>query len=341
MKISDRKIGKGGACFIVAEIGINHDGDVDLAKKLVDKAKEAGADAVKFQTFKTDKFLSKNIKVPKHVGSTKSFFEMLRKLELSEEEHYEISKYCENKEIIFISTPLDYESVDLLDNVGVPAFKIASCDLDNLPFLKYVSKKGKPIILSTGMGTLGEVDEAIQMIYSTGNKDLVLLHCISAYPPKIEDINLKAMETLEKSFHLPVGFSDHSVGVTIPLAAVALGACVVEKHFTLDKNMEGPDHAISADPRELTELIRGIRIIEKALGDGIKIPTNDEVEMQRSFRKSLVAKVDISRGTMIREDMLEIKRPGTGLTPKYMDLILGRIAKRDIKKDSIVSFEDV
>ena len=341
VKIGDRYIGEEEPCFIIAEAGVNHNGDINLAKKLIDVAKDAGADTVKFQTFKTERFLSKNIVVPKHVKSTESLFDTIRKLELSEEGHYELSKYCKRKGIIFMSTPMDNNSVDLLDNIGVPVFKVASSDLDNLPLLDYIAKKEKPIILSTGMGTIGEVGEAVEVIKSNGNDDIIILHCVSTYPPRVEDVNLRAINTLRDAFKLPVGYSDHTIGINIPLAAVVIGAKVIEKHLTLDKKMEGPDHAVSADPADLKNLIAGIREIEKSFGTGVKSPSKDEIEMKKSFRKSVVAGVDIKKGETITPEMLSIKRPGTGISPKYFDFIVGRKAERDINKDELLSFKDI
>ena len=341
VKIGDRNIGDGEPCFIIAEAGVNHNGSIELAKELIDAAKDAGVDAVKFQTFKTENLLSKNIVVPKHVGSKESLFDTIRGLELSEEAHYVLSKYCKQKGIVFMSTPMDNNSVDLLEDIGVPVFKVASCDLDNLPLLKYISKTEKPIILSTGMGSISEVGEAIEVIKSNGNADIILLHCVSAYPPKVEDVNLRAMETLRTAFKLTVGYSDHTIGINIPLAAVALGAKVIEKHFTLDKNMEGPDHAVSADPDDLERLVSGIREIEESFGTGLKVPSKDEIEMRRSFRKSIVAITDIKKGATIMPEMLSLKRPGTGISPKYFDFIAGRKAERDINKDVLLTFKDI
>ena len=341
VKIGDRYIGEEEPCFIIAEAGINHNGSIDLAKKLIDVAKDARADAVKFQTFTTEGLLSKNIVVPKHIESRESLFETIRKLELSEEEHYELSEYCNQKGIIFMSTPMDHHSVDLLDDIGVPVFKIASCDLDNLPLLKYIAKKGRAIILSTGMGTISEVGEAVEMIKSNGNDDIILLHCVSAYPPKVEEVNLRAINTLRDAFKLPVGYSDHTIGINIPLAAVAMGAKMIEKHFTVDKKMEGPDHAVSADPVDLKNLVSGIRELEKSFGTGVKTPSKDEIEMRKSFRKSIVAGVNIKKGETITPEMLSIKRPGTGISPKYFDFIVGKTVKKDITKDELLSFKDV
>lgn len=340
VKIGEKKIGDNQPVFIIAEAGINHNGDIKIAKRMIDSAVETRVNAIKFQTFKTERFLSKNIVEPKHMKSRESLFETIRKLELSEEDHYELSGYCKQKGIIFMSTPMDDKSVDLLDDIGVPVFKVASCDLDNLPLLKYIARKGKPILLSTGMGTISEVGEAVEVIKSNENENIILLHCVSVYPPKVEDVNLKAMETLKNAFKFPVGYSDHTIGINVPLAAVAMGAKAIEKHFTLDKKMKGPDHAVSADPDELKSLISGIRDIEKAFGVGIKVPSEDEIEMKKSFRKSIVASTDIRKGETITDEKLSIKRPGTGISPKYFNFIVGKKAKRDINKDDLINKED-
>jgi len=340
IEIGNKLVGEEEPCFIIAEAGVNHNGDAELAMQLIDAAKDAGADAVKFQTFKTENLLSKNIVVPKHVESKESLFDTIRGLELSEEAHYTLSKYCKQKGIVFMSTPMDNNSVDLLEGIGVPVFKVASCDLDNLPLLKYISKTEKPIILSTGMGSISEVGEAVEVLKSNGNSDIILLHCVSAYPPKVEDVNLRAMETLRNAFKLTVGYSDHTIGINIPLAAVALGAKVIEKHFTLDKNMEGPDHAVSADSDDLERLVFGIREIEESFGTGVKVPSKDEIEMRRSFRKSIVAIANIKKGATITPEMLSVKRPGTGISPKYFDFIAGRKAERNLSKDDLITMDD-
>lgn len=339
IKIASKLIGEGEPCFIVAEVGINHNGDLRIAKKLVDAAKDAGADAIKFQTYITKDFLSKNVITPTHVKE--SIFDLLKRLELSVGDYRKLAEYSKRKGIIFMSTPLDYSSVDLLHELRVPVFKVASCDLNNLPLIKYIAKKHKPMIISTGMGNMGEIEEAIAVVRAQGNNDIILLHCVSVYPPKPEEVNLKAMDTMYKAFQVPTGYSDHALGIHISLAAVARGAKVIEKHFTLDKKMEGPDQELSADPAEFKQLVAGIREIEKSLGTGIKFASKDEVSMKQAFRRSIVANLDISAGTTVRERMLAFKRPGTGLEPKYADLIIGKKAICDIKADDFLKFEDV
>jgi len=341
VKIGDGLIGDGSPCFIIAEAGVNHNGDVNLAKKLIDAAKKARADAVKFQTFKAENVVTKNAEKADYQKETTgrgSQYEMIKKLELSEDDFRELAEYARERNITFLSSPFCKESVDLLDEIGVPAFKIASGEITNFPLLKHVSSKGKPIILSTGMATLGEIEEALKAIRSGGVKDIILLHCVTSYPAKIEDVNLKAIQTLKCAFKLPVGFSDHTMGIAIPVAAVALGACVIEKHLTLDRKMLGPDHKASLEPHEFKEMVKAIRNAEKALGDGIKKPTEEE-RIKKVARRSIVAKVSIPKGAVITTDMLDAKRPGTGISPKYMDIIVGRVARVNIKRGEIISWK--
>ena len=338
IRIEDKLIGEEEPCFIIAEAGVNHNGSVELAKKLIDAAKDAGADAVKFQTFKTENVVVKDAQKAEYQKETTgegSQYEMIKKLELTEEDFRELADYAEKKDIMFLSSPFDKESVDLLHELDVPAFKVGSGEITNLPLLRYIAKKEKPIILSTGMSTLGEIEEALDVIRSEGVEDIILLHCVSNYPARIEDVNLRAMGTLKQAFKLPVGFSDHTLGITAPIAAVALGACVIEKHFTLDRNLPGPDHKASLEADELKEMVKAIREVEKALGDGIKRPTKEEEEIKKVARRSIVAKVDISKGAIITEDMLDVKRPGTGIEPKYLKFIIGRKTKEDIKRMSL------
>lgn len=346
IKIGNKLIGEERPCFIIAEIGVNHNGKIDLAKKLIDKAKEVGADAVKFQTFKAEDLVIKKAKTE---------YEMLKKLEIKEKDFGELKKYCDKKNIIFLSTPHTNEAIDFLEPL-VPAYKVGSGDLTNLPFLKKVAQKKKPIILSTGMATLKETEEAVETILPI-NKELILLHCTTNYPCPPEEVNLTAMETMEKRFNLAVGYSDHTEGIQVALDAVILGARIIERHFTLDKNLIGPDHKASLEPKELKEMITEIRNIEKArggektkyffirkseaLGDGIKKPVQSELKIGKIVRKSIIAADDIKKGTEIKESMLVIKRPGTGIQPKYLNKIIGKKAKKNIKKDSLIKFKDL
>ena len=329
--------------FIIAEAGVNHNGSIELAKQLIDVAAKARADAVKFQTFIAEEVV--NTDAPKAeyqkrtTDTSESQLEMIRKLELSKEDHRELMDYAKNKNIMFLSTPFDNRSVDLLVELGVPLIKISSGDITNHPFLKFIAKKGLPIIISTGMSTLEEVAEAVSVIKEAGCKDLTLLHCTSNYPARVEDCNLLAMKTMADAFDVPVGYSDHTPGIYVPLAAAAMGVCVIEKHFTLDKNLPGPDHRASLEPAELEEMVREIRNVEKALGSSVKAPAESELEVRDVARRSIVAKVDIPAGTVITDDILAFKRPDVGVSPKNMDKIIGRTSISDIKKDSLINFK--
>jgi len=331
-------------CFIIAEAGVNHNGDINIAKKLVDKAKEAGVDAIKFQTFRAENLVTKEAPKAEYQKETTgdgSQFEMLKKLELSLEDHIILKKYCEEKGIMFISTPFDFESVDLLEKTDVSLYKVSSGDLTNLPLLSYIANKNKPIILSTGMANLGEVEEAVETISKAGNDRTILLHCTSNYPTAYEEVNLRAMLTMKEAFKLPVGYSDHTIGIEIPIAAVALGAKVIEKHFTLDRNMKGPDHRASIEPDELKIMVRSIRNIELAMGDGIKRCNKSEENTKSVARKSIVANRNINKDEIITINDVSFKRPEQGLKPKYIDLIIGKKARRNIYRDEFITFEDI
>ena len=344
IKIGNKLIGEDEPCFVIAEAGVNHNGSVELAEKLIDTAKDAGADAVKFQTFKAGNVVTKTAeKAEYQKGTTKkgSQYDMIKELELTEKDFKKLAEYAKKTGILFLSSPFDRESVDLLDEIGVSAYKVASGEITNFPLLKYIVEKDNPIILSTGMATLGEIEDAVRVIEKAGVGDIVLLHCVTSYPAKVEDINLRVIETLKHAFKLPVGFSDHTLGITVPIAAVSIGAVVIEKHFTLDKNLPGPDHKASLEPDELKEMVAAIRDVEKALGDGIKQPTETEEEIKKVARRSVVAKVDIPEGAIIKEDMLDVKRPGTGIEPKYWQYISGMRAKKDINKDEIITWKTI
>jgi N,N'-diacetyllegionaminate synthase len=341
VKLGDRVIGDGHPTFIIAEAGINHNGDINLAKKLIDVAKEARVDAVKFQTFRADELVSRKSLKAKHIEGEASFFEMVKRLELGREDFKKIAEYARRRDIIFLSTPLGEDSVDMLYDLGVPAYKIASGDITNIPLLKYIAQKKLPVILSTGMSTLGEIEEALDTIYSAGNEEVVLLHCVASYPTPLEEVNLRVMETLRQAFQVPVGFSDHTTSTIVPVAAVASGASVIEKHFTLDKNLAGPDHKASASPDELKLIVEGIREAEMVSGSPVKKPTKSEEETKAAFRRSIVAKVDIPKGTKITREMLATKRPGTGIPPKFIGLVMSRNAVKDISSDELINWEDV
>lgn len=328
IKIGNKYIGEGQSVFIIAEAGVNHNGSLKLAKKMIDAAKSSGADAVKFQTFKAEDLMAEK-------GAR---FKMLKKLELNQNGFKTLSDYCKKKNIMFLSTAFDSKSADFLYRLGVPAFKIASGELTNTPLLLQIANYHKPIILSTGMATLKEVREAVKAIYSTGNKKLILLHCTSNYPTRHEDVNLKAMDTLKKEFNVAVGYSDHTEGIEVPIAAVTMGACVIEKHLTMDKGLPGPDHKVSLEPDEFKDMVNAIRNIEKIMGDGIKVPRQSELEIKKIARKSIVASRDIPMGTRLSMDMLSVKRPGKGIEPKYLNRIIGKQLKVDIEKDRVFTW---
>lgn len=330
--------------FIIAEAGVNHNGDLETAKRLVDAAVVAGADAVKFQTFVPEEVVTGSAeKAPYQKanmsGGQETQLDMIRRLALSKEDFRTLKAYCDRAGIMFLSTPFDYYSVDLLDELGVPLFKIPSGELVNDRFLRYVAARGKPLIISTGMATLGEVEEALGVVQDAGAREITLLHCTSAYPASYEEVNLRAIITLQHAFGLPVGYSDHTPGTEVAVAAVALGARVIEKHFTLSRSMEGPDHKASLEPDELAAMVRAIRNVERALGDGRKRPSPGEQDVMRAARRSLVAACDIAKGEMITEEKLAIKRPGTGIPPKMWCLVVGRRARVDIPADTVLTWD--
>lgn len=334
----------GKKCFIIAEAGVNHNGSLDLAKKLVDVAKIAGVDAVKFQTFKAEDVVTKSAGMAeyqkKNTGKNESQLEMIKKFELSYKDFLELKKYCDNKKIVFLSTPHTQDAVDFLDSI-MPLYKIGSGDLTNLLFLKKVANKKKLIILSTGMANILEVKKAIETIKNCGNNQIIILHCTTNYPCPAEEVNLKAMITLQKEFNLPVGYSDHTEGILASIMAVSMGACVLEKHFTLDKNLSGPDHKASLNPQELKEMVLAVRSVEKFLGNGVKKPTKSEEKIKKIVRKSIVAKIDIKKGQKISLENIAFKRPGTGISPEFASNIIGKTVKKDIKKEELISWEKV
>ena len=340
VEISKKLIGPGQPVFVIAEAGVNHNGDLKMARALIDVAVDAGADAVKFQTFRADQLATPDAPKAEYqlqtTGDSESQLEMLRRLELSAEAHRELQSYCHERGIIFLSTPFDEEAVDLLDELGVPAFKISSGDLTNSPLLEYVASKGKPVILSTGMSELSELIEAVSVLNTAGCENPVLLHCVSSYPTDAAEVNLRAMQTLRSAFDVPVGFSDHTKGIDVALAAVALGACVIEKHFTLDRTLPGPDHRTSLEPAELRELVRSIRRVETALGSGRKVPTAKEIETAKVARRSLVAARDIPAGAKLEREMVVMRRPGTGMSPAMLQSLLDRRVKGDIAAGTLL-----
>ena len=345
LDINGRMVGPGYPCFIIAEAGVNHNGDLGLAKQLVDVAVQAGADAVKFQTFKAERIVTRDApkaEYQKRTSNTaESQFDMLRRLELSPQTHHELKAYCEDRSILFMSSPFDEGSADLLASMDVAVFKIPSGEITNLPFLAHVARKGRAMIVSTGMAYLSEVETAVRAIREAGNWHLVLLHCVSNYPADPADVNLRAMQTMSAAFSVPVGYSDHTPGIEVPLAAVALGACVVEKHVTLDRSLPGPDHRVSLEPEELGAMVRGIRIVEAALGHGRKEPAASEANTAAVARKSLVAARDLPAGSKLTEDMIDILRPGTGLPPAMRQYLAGRTLLVDVSTGSFFSLEMV
>lgn len=328
--------------FIIAEAGVNHNGRLDLALKLVDAAKAAGADAVKFQTFKTEAVITRKAGKAAYqrqtTGGGQTQFDMVRKLELSFEDFRRIAAHCAKKRIAFVSTPCDPQSVDLLKQLKVPFFKIGSAEVTNIPFLQHAARQRVPIVLSTGMSTLAEVKEAVSAIRRAGHKDLALLHCVTEYPAPAAQMNLAAMHTLHKAFKVPVGLSDHTLGVHIAVAAVALGARIIEKHLTLDKSMTGPDHKASLNPVEFRQMVTSIREVESALGDGKKRPAACELKNIDVVRRSVVAACAISKNTRITEQMIAFKRPGTGIAPKSWRQVIGRRAAKNIQEDDVLQW---
>jgi len=345
IRIQNKLIGEGEPTFIIAEAGVNHNGDVELAKKMVDVAKEAGADVVKFQTFSAEKLVTKDASMAsyqsKNTGIEQSQQEMLKKLELNYEDFDELKKYCDKKEIIFLSTPHTEDAADYLDRL-LPAFKIGSGDLTNIPYLEKIAKKGKAMILGTGMGTLDEVQYAVNTVRSQGNDKIIILHCTTNYPCPYEEVNLKVINTLkQKVSNCAIGYSDHTLGILASLAAVAMGAAVIEKHFTVDKSLPGPDHRSSIDSDELSQLVSSIRRLETLFGSSDKKPTKSEQKIMKLVRKSIIATMDVPKDTVLTEEMLTIKRPGTGIQPKDVNKIIGKKTKSFIRKDQVINFEDI
>lgn len=326
--------------FIIAEAGVNHNGNIEIAKKLVDTAVTSGADAVKFQTFKAENLVCRNARKADYQMETtdqeESQFDMLKKLELTPEMHEQLIDYCRQKGIMFLSTPFDIDSLHYLIRCGIGIIKIPSGEITNYPFLREIGRTGKKIIISSGMSTLDEVRDAVKVLKDSGSSDITVLHCNTEYPTPFADVNLRAMITMKEKLGVTVGYSDHTQGIEIPIAAAALGASVIEKHFTLDKNMEGPDHKASLEPDELYAMVHAIRNIESAIGDGKKNPSESEKKNIGIVRKSIVAKCDIDAGEVFTEDNLTTKRPGTGLSPMCWEQVIGSRAKRNFSKDDLI-----
>tara|TARA_R110002095_G_scaffold103660_2_gene90862 strand:+ start:1116 stop:2126 length:1011 start_codon:yes stop_codon:yes gene_type:complete len=331
--------------FIIAEAGVNHNGSVETAKKMIDAAVESGADAIKFQTFKTEKLVCKSAPQAEYQkknstanGGDDSQFTLLKKLEINRDAHRELFDYCRQTGIVFISTPFDLESVELLSALGLEMIKVPSGEITNYPYLKKVGRTFGKVILSTGMADLGEIEDALGILIESGvdRKNITVLHCNTEYPTPIQDVNLRAMLTIRDAFGVNVGYSDHTLGIEVSIAATALGATVIEKHFTLDKNMEGPDHSASLEPDELMMLVRGIRNTEKSLGSSLKKPSASESKNKSIVRKSIVASQFIRKGETFTEENLCVKRPGTGISPMNWDDMINQVARRDYFEDEII-----
>ena len=329
--------------FIIAEAGVNHNGSTEFAKKLIDVAVEAGVDAVKFQTYKAEKLVSKNTKKAQYQkenmdSNDDSQFNMLKKLELDADTHHELIEYCNSKNIMFLSTPFDHDSIEMLDNLGLKIFKIPSGEITNLPYLRHIGSLEKKVILSTGMADMGEIEDALDILINAGTlkKNITVLHANTMYPTPMEDVNLNAMLSIGKAFDVAYGYSDHTLGIEVDIAAVAMGASCIEKHFTLDKTMEGPDHKASLEPDELKAMVKAIRNIELALGNGVKKPSKSEIPNIEVARKSIVTQRPIKKDEIFSEENLTIKRPGNGISPMLWDEIVGTVATRDYEEDELI-----
>jgi len=347
MKLGNKEIRDYGIPFIIAEIGANHNGNIDLAKKMIDSAKSCGCDAVKFQSWTPESLIcreeyDRNQKYDdspkKHFGSLRA---MVEKYYLRENQHWELKNYCDSIGIVFCSTAFSKREADLLEAMGVPFYKIASMDINNPSLVEHIASKKKPILLSTGMATLSEIENSIKMIESAGNSNIVLLHCISIYPPEYEDIHLNNIPMLKQTFGFPVGFSDHTIGTSIPLASVALGSCVIEKHFTLDKSLDGWDHEISADPSEMRTIVQEAGNIQKALGGYRRIVSYAEEEKKKKFRRSIVSTKRLNTGHILTEEDITFKRPGTQIPPDMKNHVLGRRLIRDVDADELLKWDDL
>lgn len=331
--------------YVIAEAGVNHNGDIKLAKQLIDVAKDSGADAVKFQTFKAEESTGRHAEKAAYQKNNdptrETQLDMIRKLELPFDDFAVLQEYCNKKQIDFISTPDGTQSLQCLVKLNIPFIKIGSTEVTNYPFLKEIAATGKPLLLSTGMSTLGEVEKAIDTIYETGNRQVTLMHCTTDYPTDIKNVNMNAMITLKNAFHVPIGYSDHTLGFEAAVAAVVMGAVVIEKHITLDRDLPGPDHRASMPPEEFCEYVKHIRNAELLLGDGRKKPSEHEKDIMNQVRRSILANKDLKKGTILSKEMFCYKRPGDGIRPEYADILTGRELKRDIGEDEKIMWEDI
>ncbi len=343
IKIGKKFIGTNQPAFIIAEAGINHNGDFDTAKKLIVSAKSSGADAIKFQAFKTEELIIEKAQKAEHVKGSKSMFEMIKSWELTPDEYSKLADFAKKQEIILFASVFGKESLEVMKKIGAPLFKIASCDLNNHYLLKEVSKTKKPVIISTGMGDLKEIKEAVEILESNGS-DVMILHCVSLYPPQPEELNLQRIGILHNVFPKNIiGYSDHTLDIFVPVSALLLGATVIEKHFTLDKKMSGPDQQSSSDPDEFKKMVSQIRFLEKSYNHVDKkiVPGKREKEMRKAFRRSLVANSAISKGTVIREEMLGVKRPGTGIPSSHIGKVIGKRVNRDLVINTVLKYSDL
>ena len=332
--------------YIIAEAGVNHNGDKNLAFKLCDAAKEAGVDAVKFQTWKTEKIVTKSAALAEYQEKNisdkgASQYEMLKQLELSYEEFVEVRDYCYQIGIQFLSTPDTEEDLDFLLGLGIPVLKIGSGEVTNIPYLRIIGSKHQKVIISTGMSTLADVEKAYNTLMDSGAKEVALLHCTTNYPCPYNEVNLQAMQTLKYAFKCQVGYSDHTMGIEVPIAAVAMGAEIIEKHFTLDKNMDGPDHKASLNPEEFKAMVSAIRHVEVAMGDGVRKFSDNENEIKKVARKSIILNDNLKKGEILEKEALSIKRPGTGIAPKYVNDLIGKTVNKDLKSGHVLQWEDL
>lgn len=340
--VGNKKVGENYPVFIIAEAGSNHNRDLNQAKRLIDVAAATEVDAVKFQTYSAETLYSKKTPNPEYLGGKmeqKTVWELIKEIELPREWQGELADHARSQGLIFMSTPFDYKAIDELEELNVPAYKIASFEIVDLPFLKAIAKTKKPIILSTGMASLGEIEEAMNNIREIGDFGIALLHCGINYPPPFKDLNLRSIQTLQQAFQVPVGYSDHTLSVSIPSVCVALGACIIEKHFTLDRTLKGPDHKFALQPDELKTMVKNIRETELALGSSMKLLSESEINLHKLARRSIIAGKKIPKGKIIEKSDLIIKRPGYGILPKFLDIVIGRTAKKDIDEDDIITWD--
>ncbi len=329
--INNRKIGSNHNPFFIAEAGLNHNGDIKIAKQMIDKAIESGADAIKFQTYKSEEFLTES----------SEYFDFFKNVELSFDEFKELSDYAKEKNFTFFSAPFDIPSADFLNQINVPCFKIASSDLTNMPLIRHIAKMKKPMIISTGIGTMKEVEEAVNWCLLEENNQIALLHCVANYPTLPEETNLNAIKFMMEKFSFPVGYSDNGESTLVDFAAVSLGACIIEKHYTLDKKFDGPDHSFSIEPVDLKQLTSQLSLITKMKGSGLKVPTDSEISNRPIIRKSITAKIDIQEGEKLSEKNMSVKRPEGGIEPKFWDSAISKSVNKLIKKDSVIKWDDL